>query len=175
MKRILILISLIATLAACKKNTNLYGVDCSENKKVALQEETDSIARYIDIKNANGADIQATLHPNGFYYQILDEGKGTDRPMTCSAINVDYQGRLFGDPLFENTPTIEGNVFDESEGATFNLYSTVAGWQQAIPLLGEGGRMELYLPPSLAYGSQATSGIAANSYLKFEITLNYFN
>ncbi len=153
----------------------MYGVDCSENKTQAVREETDSIARYLDIRNAHGADIRAELHANGFYYVIETEGEGAGRPMTCSAINVDYIGRRFGDPLFSSIPSIEGTVFDQGEDVTFNLYNTIAGWQQALPMIGQGGKIHLYFPPSLAYGDKESGSVKPNTYLYFEITLHAFN
>jgi|SRR5690554_1738033 len=175
MKHILILTSLLAIFASCKKDSNIYGVDCSANNAKAIQEEIDSIGRYLDLREAKGDTIDAILHPNGFYYVIKDVGEGDRRPETCSAINVDYIGRRYGDPYFSNIPSIEGTVFDEGNGVNLSLYNTIAGWQQAIPLLGLNGKIELYLPPSLAYGEKGSMSIAPNTYLLFEITLNSFN
>ena len=51
------------------------------------------------------------------------------------------------------------------------LSQVVVGWQQGIPLIAPGGNITLYLPPSLAYGPQAQTGIPANSILIFKIDL----
>ncbi|MEY3433469.1 MAG: hypothetical protein RL131_1405, partial [Bacteroidota bacterium] len=40
-----------------------------------------------------------------------------------------------------------------------------------LPLINAGGKIKLYLPPSLGYGSRAVGSIPANSVLIFEITL----
>ena len=45
------------------------------------------------------------------------------------------------------------------------------GWQYGIPLVKAGGRIMLYLPPSLGYGAQTVGSIPANSVLIFDITL----
>lgn len=169
MKQFLVLVVLVLALSSCKKDTNMYGVDCSENKTKASQTEIDSIGRYLAWRNENGANINATLHPNGFYYVIIEQGTGTARAETCSAVNVDYQGRRYG------AANIEGTVFDERTGTTLNLYQVIAGWQQALPLLATGGKIHLYLPPSLGYGASGSGTIKSNTYLFFEITLNYFN
>jgi FKBP-type peptidyl-prolyl cis-trans isomerase FkpA len=73
---------------------------------------------------------------------------------------VKYTGRL-----------TNGSVFDSSTGATFALANLITGWQQGIPYIGKGGKITLYLPPSLGYGSQASGSIPANSILIFEIEL----
>ena len=169
MKQFILFLTVATVVSSCRKTTNIYGVDCSANMTKAIQSETDSIARYLEIRNANGANIQAVLHPNGFYYVIENEGEGVDRPQTCSAVSVDYKGRRFGGP------SIEGTVFDQAQDATFSLYQTISGWQQGLPLIGKGGKISLYIPPSLAYGATGTSTIKPNTYLQFEITLNSFN
>lgn len=75
-------------------------------------------------------------------------------------MKVNYLGRL-----------TNGDVFDQGNGVEFALSKLVIGWQEGIPLIGAGGKIKLYLPPSLAYGSQAVSGIPANSILVFDIDL----
>lgn len=169
MKQFFILLAVILLAGTSCKKENIYGVDCSENKTKAIQTETDSIARYIEWRNSNGANINAILHPNGFYYQVITPGEGSGNPETCSTINVDYKGRRFGGA------EIEGTVFDSAEGASMYLYQTISGWQQALPLLVPGGKIEIFLPPSLGYGANGSGSIKGNTYLFFEITLNSFS
>lgn len=164
MKQLFILLAVILLAGTSCKKENIYGVDCSANTTKAIQAETDSITRYIDIRNSNGENITVTLHPNGFYYHIVEAGTGSERPETCSTINVDYKGRRFN-----------GTVFDSAEGSSLYLYQTISGWQQALTLLGTGGKIEIYLPPSLGYGANGSGSIKPDTYLFFEITLNMFN
>lgn len=164
MKQLLLIITVILISVSCKNDKNIYGVDCTDNNSKALVSESDSIGKYIDDKVANGdTALIATLHPNGFYYQIIEPGDNS-RAETCSYINVDYKGRLFN-----------GNVFDQRTDTGLYLYNTIAGWQQAIKLVGKGGKINIYLPPTLAYGEKPSGTIPANSYLFFEITVNGFN
>jgi FKBP-type peptidyl-prolyl cis-trans isomerase FkpA len=163
MKQLLILFAVILTSISCKNDKNVYGVDCSDNKTIAPQSEIDFITNYINTRNENGDSIQAILHPSGFYYVIKEAGDAT-RPETCSYLNVDYKGRLFN-----------GNVFDQGTDIALYLYSKIAGWQQAVKLVGKGGKIDIFLPPTLAYGENGSGSIAGNSYLFFEITLNGFN
>ena len=121
MKQLLFLFAVIFTSISCKNDKNLYGVDCTDNTAKAPQSEIDSIQRFYDAKLASGdTNINLTLHPNGFYYQIFDEGDDT-RAETCSYINVDYKGRYFN-----------GNVFDQGTGTGLYIYNTIAGWQQGM-------------------------------------------
>ncbi|MBK8146208.1 MAG: FKBP-type peptidyl-prolyl cis-trans isomerase [Bacteroidetes bacterium] len=66
---------------------------------------------------------------------------------------------------------LNGTVFDQSNSAVFTLSNLIVGWQQALPLIGIGGSIKIYLPPSLAYGNKASGSIPANSNLIFEIDL----
>jgi FKBP-type peptidyl-prolyl cis-trans isomerase FkpA len=45
------------------------------------------------------------------------------------------------------------------------------GWKLGLPLIKAGGKIKLYLPPSLGYGNSVSGNIPANSILVFEITL----
>ena len=164
MKQLLFLLAVVLTSVSCKNDKNIYGVDCSDNKTIAPQSEIDSITRFINDKIANGdTTLNAILHPNGFYYQVIKEGDDK-RAETCSYINVNYKGRFFN-----------GNVFDQGTDVSLYLYNTIAGWQQAIKLVGKGSKINIYLPPTLAYGEKTSGRIPGNSYLFFEITLNGFN
>jgi FKBP-type peptidyl-prolyl cis-trans isomerase FkpA len=101
----------------------------------------------------------ATADERGFYYTIHSAGSGT-KPTICSNVTVNYTGKL-----------TTGSTFDSANGISFDLNRLIVGWQAGIPLIAPGGSITLYLPPSLAYGSQAQTGIPANSILVFRIDL----
>jgi FKBP-type peptidyl-prolyl cis-trans isomerase FkpA len=103
----------------------------------------------------------AIFDPGGFYYEIATAGTGTVTPAVCSNVRVTYAGYL-----------TTGAKFDENTtGVTFVLGQLIAGWQRGLPLIKKGGSINLYLPPSLGYGSVATGPIPANSILIFSIQL----
>ncbi len=94
------------------------------------------------------------------YYTILDPGTG-QAPEVCDGVSVKYIGKL-----------TDGQTFDESaDPVIFNLSTLIGGWQLGIPLIKTGGKIRLYIPPSLGYGSQSTGSIPANSILIFDIDL----
>ncbi|HET9125289.1 MAG TPA: FKBP-type peptidyl-prolyl cis-trans isomerase [Solirubrobacteraceae bacterium] len=72
-----------------------------------------------------------------------------------------------------------GKVFDASwkRGTTFTTKLTsgsggvIEGWVKGIAGMKVGGRRQLIIPPSLAYGKQAQAGIPANSTLIFDVDL----
>jgi peptidylprolyl isomerase len=100
---------------------------------------------------------------------IKDLIKGTGPAATASStVNVQYVGELYKG----------GKQFDASwndgsgQPVSLPLTGVIKGWQQGIPGMKVGGRRELIIPPSLAYGSHAQAKIPANSALVFVIDLH---
>jgi FKBP-type peptidyl-prolyl cis-trans isomerase FkpA len=145
MKELCILIILLVTFSSCKKEV----VDYS-------QIDEDIITQYIADNN-----LTAIATGTGLYYVIDTPGSGV-KPNSQSTVTVAYKGYL-----------TNGSVFDESAnaGISFSLTGVIEGWQQGIPFFKEGGTGVLLIPSALGYGSQATSGIPANSVLLFDIRL----
>ncbi|MCC7030066.1 MAG: FKBP-type peptidyl-prolyl cis-trans isomerase [Chitinophagaceae bacterium] len=150
MKKIIICSMVAFTfLQACSKKK-----ECNENTTQAPATEVTALRDYL---TANS--ITTKEDSRGFFYIITDSVFG-DKPTTCDNIRIAYKGTL-----------LNGSVFDQSNSQTFTLSNLIAGWQQALPLIGIGGSITIYLPPTLAYGSKASGSIPANSNLKFEIDL----
>ncbi len=148
MKKITILFSVLI-LASCSKNEN-----CDEVKTAAPVSEVNNLRDYL---NTNG--ITTTEDSRGFFYTINSPGTG-DKPTTCSSVTVNYIGKL-----------LDGTTFDSGNNSSFFLSGLITGWQEGIPLIAPGGKITLYLPPTLAYGSSGVGSIPANSNLIFEIDL----
>ena len=70
-----------------------------------------------------------------------------------------------------------GHKFDEGKNVAFTLGSLMEGWKKGLPLIQKGGKIKLYIPPSLGYGSSDIKDnngavvIPANSMLIFDISL----
>jgi FKBP-type peptidyl-prolyl cis-trans isomerase FkpA len=145
------LIVLIIAVSSCTKNAEN---SCPPLNTVAPDSQVVALGHYIDT-----AGITATKDPRGFYYTILDTGVGV-HPTPCNQITASYSGKL-----------LDGTVFDSNHNSSFVLNQLIPGWQEGIPLIKTGGRIVLYLPPALGYGSNATTVIPSNSSLIFTIEL----
>ena len=71
-----------------------------------------------------------------------------------------------------STGTLVASSWDSGQTATFPLSGVIAGWQQGIPGMKEGGRRLLVIPPDLGYGAQGAGGaIGPNETLIFVVDL----
>lgn len=106
--------------------------------------------------------IIATKHCSGMFYRIESPGTGATPDVCKSYLGVRYKGMLSNGNEFETKTTTVGAY----------LSQMIAGWKNAIPLIKAGGRIVLYIPPSLGFGYQDAGPIPANSYLIFEVDLD---
>ena len=51
----------------------------------------------------------------------------------------------------------------------------IKGWTEGLQYIGEGGRIKLYIPAELGYGSRGTGLIKPNSTLVFDVELAKVN
>jgi FKBP-type peptidyl-prolyl cis-trans isomerase FklB len=100
---------------------------------------------------------------SGLQYKVLEKGTGK-KPGLEDTVTVHYRGRL-----------IDGKEFDSSykrkEPATFPVKGVIAGWTEALQLMKEGAKWQLFIPANLAYGEKGVPGIAPNSVLIFDVEL----
>lgn len=102
----------------------------------------------------------AVKHPTGLYFIIENEGTGS-RPTLCTNVAFTYKGQLTNGTVFDQTTT----------PVLYPLSQLITGWQIGIPLIKSGGKIRLFIPPSLGYGSAVIPGIPANSVLIFDVTV----
>lgn len=113
-----------------------------------------------DFLAANGKKEGVVTLPSGLQYRVLQEGIGP-RPTLSNTVTVHYRGTQ-----------IDGSEFDSSyrrnEPATFPLTNVIPGWQEALQLMREGGRWQLFIPADLAFGER---GPLAERVVIYEIEL----
>lgn len=148
---------LIASFSGCLKSSE-QTCNAGNYDPCALKAPASEIQAVQDYLTAH--NIQATQHCSGLFYRVDMPGTGT-APNICSAVRVNYEGKLTNDTVFDSSTT----------PVNFNLTGVIPGWQKGIPLVKPGGRIYLYIPPSLAYGNNPNGPIPANSILVFRVDL----
>lgn len=101
---------------------------------------------------------------SGLVYHSLVEGAGKS-PTLSSTVEVHYHGTLS-----------DGTVFDSSvergQTISFPLGNVIAGWQEGLQLMKEGGKATLIIPSDLAYGDEGSKPvILPGATLRFEVEL----
>ncbi len=93
------------------------------------------------------------------------EGSGVEAK-TGDTVSVNYVGMLE-----------DGTVFDASanHGGPYSFVlgagTVIAGWDQGIVGMKEGGMRTLIIPPALGYGSSGYGPIPANATIIFQVEL----
>ena len=109
---------------------------------------------------ANAKKPGVTTTSSGLQYRVITPGTGKT-PTASDTVTVNYKGTL-----------VDGTEFDSSykrgQPATFPVTGVIPGWTEALQLLKVGSKVELAIPPELAYG---TNGPLANQVLLFEVEL----
>jgi FKBP-type peptidyl-prolyl cis-trans isomerase FkpA len=103
--------------------------------------------------------------PSGLEYKVIRPGSG-ELPKVTDTVTVNYRGTL-----------LDGTEFDSSYKPGRTPFTTpltaslIKGWTEALMLMKPGSKIELYIPPALAYGTQSPPPIPPDSLLKFEVEL----
>ena len=112
---------------------------------------------------ANKAKDGVKVLPSGLQYKVIKEGTGKT-PTADDKVKTHYRGRLIDDTEFDSS-------YKRGKPAEFPVKGVIKGWTEALQLMKEGAKWELYIPPDLGYGERGTRGIPPNSALIFEIEL----
>lgn len=115
-------------------------------------------ARAFLAENAKKEGVVTTA--SGLQYRIIEPGTGRS-PGAADSVTVNYRGTL-----------VDGKEFDSSykrgKPATFRVDQVIPGWTEALQLMKEGAKWELFIPSSLAYGEK---GQLRDKDLIFEVEL----
>ena len=127
--------------------------------KNKLREYEDfGIKKYMATKGLSGF----TKTSSGIYYKIADPGTKSAIAID-STITVEYSGKFLNGVEFDKATA--GN------GYTLPLDGFIEAWKEIVPLIKEGGSLQLITPSSSAYGVQGdrTRGMPAFSSLDFTL------
>lgn len=127
-------------------------------KPAQMKEASDKAMEKLKKDNAN-----AKVTESGLLYEIVEEGDAKVKPTAQDTVVIDYVGTF-----------PDGKEFDSSikrgTPAKFLLGQLIPGWIEGVQMIGKGGKIKLWVPFDLGYGSQRGDEFAQP--LVFEIDLH---
>jgi len=101
---------------------------------------------------------------SGLQYKVIKEGTG-GKPTIKDRVKVHYRGTLVNGQEFDSS-------YKRNQPATFPVGGVIAGWTEALQLMKEGAKWQLFIPANLAYKERGSPPrIPPNSPLIFEVEL----
>jgi len=112
-------------------------------------------------ENAKKPDIVTTA--SGLQYKVLAAGSG-ESPKRTDEVVVNYRGTLLDGTEFDSS-------YKRNEPGQFRVDRVIPDWTEALQLMKPGGKLQLYIPPQLAYDAHSRPPIPPGSMLIFEVEL----
>ncbi len=141
-------------------------------QKTLMAKQAETMQKLSEKNKADGEKFLAEnakkegvkVLPSGLQYKEITPGTGKS-PKTTDTVTTHYKGTL-----------IDGTEFDSSykrgQPATFQVSGVIPGWTEALQLMKEGAKWQLFVPSNLAYGERgAGREIGPNATLIFEVEL----
>jgi FKBP-type peptidyl-prolyl cis-trans isomerase FklB len=130
------------------------------NKKLGETNKKEGEVFLAENKKKEGVKTLAS----GLQYKVIKAGKGK-KPKLTDTVTTQYRGTL-----------IDGTEFDSSyrrgQPASFPVNGVIPAWTEALQLMEEGAKWQLFVPSNLAYGDRgAGRQIGPNATLIFEVEL----
>ena len=113
---------------------------------------------------ANALKEGVSVLPSGLQYKVVVAGSGK-KPGPKDKVRCHYCGTFPDGTKFDSS-------YDRGEPAVFGVNQVIAGWTEALQLMSEGSKWELYIPYTLGYGEHGAPGaIPPYSALVFTVEL----
>ena len=109
---------------------------------------TDAAGEAFLADNAKKEDV--VVLPSGLQYRIIKSGpEGAPSPSSDTPCDCHYRGTLIDGTQFDSS-------YDRGEPTKFAPNQVIAGWTEAMQIMREGDKWELFLPSELAYGESGS-------------------
>jgi FKBP-type peptidyl-prolyl cis-trans isomerase FklB len=113
---------------------------------------------------ANAAKKGVHQTASGLQYKVLNAGTGRT-PAASDTVNVHYHGTLTDGTVFDSS-------VDRGEPIDLPVGAVIPGWKEALQMMKEGSRWQIFIPSKLAYGERgAGDKIGPDSTLIFDLEL----
>lgn len=131
-------------------------------QRKALAQKNKQVGMEFLAKNKKEKGVKETA--SGLQYKVIKEGDGKT-PAPGDTVTVNYRGMLLNGQEFDSS-------YKRGEPATLPVNGVIKAWQEALPMMKEGAKWEIYVPSELAYGQRgAGNNIGPNETLIFDIEL----
>ncbi len=131
-----------------------------EREKASEKNKTEGEKFLSENKNKEGV---VTLE-SGLQYKVVEAGKG-NIPTADDTVVVHYKGTLLDGAEFDSS-------YKRGQPATFPVKGVIPAWTEALQLMKEGAKWQLFIPSNLAYGERGAGGtIGPNATLLFDVEL----
>lgn len=134
--------------------------EMSKRRQEQAQKNLDEGKKFLE-ENKKKEGVK-TL-PSGLQYRVVKEGTG-NTPKPTDKVTTHYSGKLLNGTEFDSS-------YKRNEPTTFPVTGVIQGWQEALLLMKEGSKVELFIPSELAYGQSGRPGIPPNAVLIFDMEL----
>ncbi|MFI3327603.1 MAG: FKBP-type peptidyl-prolyl cis-trans isomerase N-terminal domain-containing protein [Rikenellaceae bacterium] len=143
--------------------------------------------RNLEISNEKLAEIEAksgvVKTESGLMYRVKSAGDEELRPSTGrDKVKVNYTGRLVRNNNVFDTSRYADRTDEQKEAmkkagqskddmpVEFALNQVIKGWTEGLTHVGKGGRIELWIPASLAYGANGAGAmVGPNDAIYFDV------
>jgi len=103
--------------------------------------------------------------PSGLQYKALKEGTGKT-PTDTDWVKIHFRGSLIDGTVFEDTYKSFG------QPVAFAVNGVFPGWAEALKLMKEGAKWQLFIPPDIGLGERGSGTlIGPNATLIIEVEL----
>ncbi|SFR47487.1 FKBP-type peptidyl-prolyl cis-trans isomerase FkpA/FKBP-type peptidyl-prolyl cis-trans isomerase FklB [Marinobacter daqiaonensis] len=134
-----------------------------EAERAAAGKENKKKSEAFMAENAGKDGMVVT--ESGLQYRVISEGDGGYSPTEDDVVTVHYRGTFIDGTEFDST-------YSRNQPYSVKVSKLIEGWGEALQLMSEGAKWELYVPAELAYGEEGSGEyIGPNTALVFEVEL----
>jgi FKBP-type peptidyl-prolyl cis-trans isomerase FklB len=145
---------LIGLTKGIKGDTTIFNYQTADKYLRAYIEEL-RLIKFADIKKKNDEWLEGnkknpgvTTLADGIQYKIIKSGKGKS-PSNSDIVECNYIFKLIDGKVLENS-------WETQQTKKFYLFGVIHGLAEAVQLMKEGDKWEIFIPYNLAYGSGGT-------------------
>lgn len=114
-------------------------------------------------QNANKDGVVVT--ESGLQYKVITQGNGGYKATVDDVVTVNYRAGFVDGSEFDST-------YQRDEPFSGKVGKLIPGWAEAVQMMAEGSKWELYIPADLAYGEDGSGDfVGPNATLVFEVEL----